>query len=236
MKLTWRGRRWKSVFLDLLGHQLHPFWSQTTSFFITNYILFGRKLHGHQILFGQQLHISRSSKVGTLVSWRFWPRTRIISTRIRSKFDLVLLSSTSLKPLPLPLMITISIRITITITINDYHYPLPITSTRTRSKFGPLLPSSTTLKPLRSPLPITSTWILSNFVLEHASPLPHASLKPYLSSHTRSQILRDSDSQWLVMLSSRPEVTCFGPELTLVLTRPDRRFGRESLQGGRVLS
>ena len=29
----------------LFGHKLHPFWSQTTSFFITNYILFGHKLH-----------------------------------------------------------------------------------------------------------------------------------------------------------------------------------------------
>ena len=113
---------------------------------------------------------TRSWKVGTLASWRFWPRTRIISTRIRSKFDLVLPSSTSLKHLPLPLMITITIIITITNTIIDYHYPFPITSTLTRSKFGPLLPSSTTLKPLRSPLAITSIWILSNFVLVYQEP------------------------------------------------------------------
>ena len=41
---------------------------------------------------------TRSSKAGTSVSWRFSPRTRTTSTRIRSKFDLVHLSSTSLKP------------------------------------------------------------------------------------------------------------------------------------------
>ena len=41
---------------------------------------------------------TRSSKEGTLVNWRFWPRTRTTLTRIRSKFDLVHHSSTSLKP------------------------------------------------------------------------------------------------------------------------------------------
>ena len=41
---------------------------------------------------------TRSSKVGTLVSWRFSPRTPTTSTRIRSKFNLVHPSSTSLKP------------------------------------------------------------------------------------------------------------------------------------------
>ena len=182
----------------LFGHKLHPFLSQTTSFLVTNYIFLG-----HQILIGQQLHIFRSSKVGTLASWRFWPRTQIISTRTRSKFDLVLPSSTSLNPLSLPLPL-----------------PLPITL----------------IIPLPSPLPITSTRTHSKFDPEHASPRPHASLKPYLSSHTRTQILRDPNSQWLVMLSSRPEVTCFGPELTLVLTRADRGFDRESLQGGWVVS
>ena len=41
---------------------------------------------------------TRSSKAGTLVSWRFSPRTPTTSTRTRSKFNLVRPSSTSLKP------------------------------------------------------------------------------------------------------------------------------------------
>ena len=41
---------------------------------------------------------TRSSKAGTLVSWRFSPRTPTTSTRTRSKFDLVHPSSTSLNP------------------------------------------------------------------------------------------------------------------------------------------